>query len=142
MSCDERCKQSERMMHYMTLDPSNHVEGIDNCVQIPGMVCKSMHVKDQVDTETSLIRGTQSVAVDPNPGGVNELPKPQREPRHATYEALPSFWGEMTRDSKSCNSENNVTERLESIQWGDIPYADTNDLIGTNSRQLAKYGKN
>ena len=68
MSCDERCMQSERIMNYMTHDPSNNVNGIENCVEMPGLVCKPLHVKDQVDTETYLIRGAQSVAVDPNPG--------------------------------------------------------------------------
>lgn len=143
MSCDERCMQSERIMNYMTHDPSNNVNGIENCVEIPGLVCKPLHVKDQVDTETYLIRGAQSVAVDPNPGfGVVNEQAPKRAPRLDTYDALPSFWGEMTRDSKSCNSETNLTDRLESIKWGVIPYIDPNVLIGTNSRQVAKYGKN
>lgn len=139
MYCDDRCKQSERISTYMTNNPSNNVNGIRSCIEIPGLVCKPLHVKNQVDTETVLLRGSQSVAVEPE----HSL---ETYENHGSNDAVlpPSFWSETTRVSKACNGETDITERLETpqpIQWGDLPYVDNSDLFGKNSRNIAKYGK-
>lgn len=141
MYCDDRCKQSERIATYMTNNPSNHVNGVQSCIEVPGLVCKPLHVKNQVDTETVLLRGSQSVAVEPE-----HSMTPESSPVETTsFSTLPpSFWAETTRVSKACNSETDITERLDTphpIQWGDLPYVNNSDLFGKNSRNIAKYGQ-
>lgn len=142
MLCNERCKQSEHVMNYMVANPSNHTTGIARCVDTPGLSCRSLNVKHEntVDTETLLLRGEQSVGVDPNP-----TISPVHSPAMSSNDSLLSFLGETTRLSKSCNGEKTITSRLETpqpIRYSERPYMNSTDLTGVNSRNLSKYGKN
>lgn len=136
MICNERCKQSERIMTYMTNNPSNHTDGVTNCVTQPGLLCKSLNVKQEntVDTETLLLRGEQSNPVEPETTPSLQMVAPVVEPRQNL------FVGETTRTSKSCNGEKVISDRVEpALLPGQLPYMDA--MIGTNSRYMAKYGK-
>lgn len=138
MICNERCKQSERIMTYMTSNPSNHTDWVTNCVTQPGLLCKSLNVKQDntVDTETFLLRGEQSIGVEPEttPSLQQQMPALVVDPKQNM------FIGETTRTSKSCNGEQVISDRVESaLLPGQLPYMDA--MIGTNSRYMAKYGK-
>ena len=145
MSCNDRCKQSSNIMKYMIDNPSNNTTGVTRCVNHPGLTCRSLHVKHEntVDTETLLLRGEQSVGIEP----------PQIVPNHHKFEEptnvfvnnKESFLGETTRLSKSCNGERTITSRLEEtlqpIRMSERPYMHSTNLIGANSRNLSKYGQ-
>ena len=139
MICDDRCRQSANIMKYMIDNPSSNTAGVARCV-IPGLTCRSLNVKHEntVDTETLLLRGEQSVGIDP-PQSVHRFEEP--EPVFVNND---SFIGETTRLSKSCNGEQTITSRLEGalqpIRMSDRPYIHSTDLLGTNSRN-SKYGK-
>lgn len=140
MLCNERCKQSEHVMNYMVANPSNHTAEIARCVDTPGLSCRSLNVKHEntVDTETLLLRGEQSVGVDPTPT-ISMV----HFPANTSNESL-SLLGETTRLSKSCNGEQTITSRLETpqpIRYSERPYMNSTDLAGVNSRN-SKYGKN
>ena len=137
MICNERCKQSDRIMSYMTNDPSNHTEWVTNCVTQPGLLCKSLNVKqaNTVDTETFLLRGEQSIGVEPNKTitPIQTFAETPQLPKQNVF-------GETTRTSKSCNGEKVISDRVEpALLPGKLPYMDT--MIGTNSRYMAKYGE-
>lgn len=143
MLCNERCKQSEHVMNYMVSNPSNHTTGITHCVDTPGLSCRSLNVKHEntVDTETLLLRGEQSVGVDPNP----TISHVHVAPIASTSNDSLLLLGETTRLSKSCNGEYTITSRLETpqpIRYSERPYMNSTDLTGLNSRNLSKYGKN
>lgn len=146
MICNDRCRQSANIMKYMIDNPSNHTSGVTRCVNHPGLTCRSLHVKHEntVDTETLLLRGEQSVGIDP-PHVVPQQQSQVEEHVFVNNESL-SFMGETTRLSKSCNGEKTITSRLEDtlqpIRLSDRPYMNSTDLLGANSRNLSKYGKN
>ena len=145
MLCNERCKQSKNVMNYMVANPSNHTTGIARCVDTPGLSCKSLNVKHEntVDTETLLLRGEQSIGVDPNPTPLMMSHVYNAAPATPLSDSL-SLLGETTRLAKSCNGEKQITSRLETphpIRYSERPYMNSTDMVGVNSRNLSKYGK-
>jgi len=142
-TCNERCKQSSRLNDYMIMNPSNNIDNVSDCISVPGMMCTSLNVKQvgSVDTETILLRGVQSVGVEPSQ--VTLTGKGSHKDNTITTDPF-SFIGQTTRLSKSCNGEYDLMGRFEApypIPIENLPSMDNSTLVGTNSRNLAKYGK-
>lgn len=143
-TCNDKCRQSARVSDYMIANPSNNTNGVSNCVNLPGLVCRSLNVKhvNTVDTETVLLRGTQSVGIEPESTPV--MVNTGMFPTAFTNEPF-AFLGESTRLSKSCNGERDLMGRFEApfpVPYDrNFPLMTPGSLVGTNSRNLAKYGK-
>ena len=142
-TCNEKCRQSARVSDYMIANPSNNTDGVSNCVNLPGLVCRSLNVKhyDSVDTETVLLRGAQSVGIEPP-----SMPMTNKGVFPTTFTKEPfAFLGENTRTSKSCNGERDLMGRFEApfpVPYDrNFPLMTPGSLVGTNSRNLAKYGE-
>lgn len=143
---NDKTRQSVRFSEYMLQNPSNHTNTIHNCYAQAGLVCKSLPVKTSavaVDHETILLRGTQSTAAEPFTGRApanltTTVPTATAEP------FTRPFLGEMSRRSKACNGELEVSDRVrihQPVSIAAYPVMSPDILLGENSRNTAKYGK-
>lgn len=137
----ERAKQSFKASQYLLKNPSNHVRDMANCLQVPGISCRSMNVKhsNTIDTETALIRGKQSEAVEITPTFASS---PMLKPVSPQNISLVNALGSSTRMPKSCYFEKPTPNRFESLH---VPVQahyvneNTKELFGMDTRNVSKY---
>jgi hypothetical protein len=136
-------KIQQNYSDYYLNNPSNHVAGVANCFQVPGVTCRAMNVKlnETIDTETALLRGVSSEPVRNHEEPVVTHVQPPVMP-----EAMTPVAG-STRMSKSCYFEQSLERTQGALLPSDfdtaravVPEWSTPErLFGTSSRIHAKY---
>ena len=139
-------KIQQNYSDYYLNNPSNHVVGVANCFQVPGVTCRAMNVKlnDTIDTETALLRGVSSEPVrnHEEPVVTHHVQPPSMMPDATMISAAGS-----TRMSKSCYFEQSLERTQGALLPSDfdtarvvVPEWSTPErIIGTSSRIHAKY---